>query len=91
MKMQIIPRGQAVPHSTMEADISGEVFLSKVFEGVIITTEENQRFGVCQRDSGLEVNCPDGAMVEIKFDEAGEVYVVSHTASRPRWAGEKDD
>lgn len=87
MKMKVIAWGQAVPRSTMEADISGDVIFSEVFNGLSIVTEEDQRFGICQRGSGIEIVCPDGAMIEIKINEEGETYVVSHTCNRPKWPG----
>lgn len=65
-------------HPVFSADIAGDVTLSKVFNGVGILTEDEHLFGVSQRDSGLEVVCPDGAMIEIKINEQGKPFVVAH-------------
>jgi len=76
MRIKINPPGKHF--STVDADITGDVTLSEVFNGVGIFTEDKHLFGVAQRDTGLEVKCPDGAMVEIKVDEQGNTFVVAH-------------
>ena len=54
----------------------GTVHLSNVFSGVGIETLDDGVFGVCQRDSGLEITCPDGTLVGVKLDsETGEVVI----------------
>lgn len=60
----------------------GKVVLTKVFNGVEILTEDNHRFGIAQRDTGLEIICPDGAMVEVKIDDNGNTFVAAHGIER---------
>jgi len=57
------------PVATLE--VSGPAELSSVFSPVTIVTEEGKRFHVCQRDSGIEVKCPDGALVAIYLNADG--------------------
>jgi hypothetical protein len=54
---------------------SGQVVLSKVFNPVGIRTEDDGVFYVCQRDSGLEIKCPNGALIGVKMTEGGRVLV----------------
>lgn len=42
-----------------------DVTLSKVFNGVLIRTEEGDEFGVALRDTGLEIKCPDGTVIGV--------------------------
>ena len=53
----------------------GTVHLSNVFNGVGIETLDDGVFGVCQRDSGLEIQCPDGTLVGVKLDTEGKVVI----------------
>ena len=50
----------------IEVDSSGEVTLSEVFNGVGMRTVEGVVYGICQRDSGLEITSPDGTLVGVK-------------------------
>lgn len=56
--------------------VDGPVTLSKVFSGVGIRTEDGLCFGIAQRDTGLEIRCPDGALIGIKVSlPSGETYI----------------
>ncbi len=50
-----------------------EVTLSEVFNGVGIRTVEGKLFGIAQRDNGLEIKCPHGELIGLKYDQAGLV------------------
>ena len=76
MKIKITSPGK--PYPLFSADIAGDVTLSEVFNGIGILTEDKHLFGIAQRDTGLEIVCPDGAMVEIKINEQGKPFVVAH-------------
>ncbi len=71
MKIEVKSLGEH-PYTTLEAEISGKVTLSKVFSGIGIRTEGGALFGIAQRDSGLEITCPDGTHVGVKIYEGGE-------------------
>jgi len=53
----------------------GTVHLSNVFSGVEIETLDDGSYGICQRDSGLEIQCPDGTLVGVKVDTEGKVVI----------------
>jgi hypothetical protein len=96
MKLKIVAPGEPCNRNTVEAEIAGTVTLSEVFAGISIVTEDDgatgsQRFGIVQRDSGLEIYCPDGAMLEIGITDSGETCVKAYTASCPKWAGQPED
>ena len=42
------------------------VRITQAFSAVMIETEDGALYGVALRDSGLEIVCPDGALVGIK-------------------------
>lgn len=65
MKLEINERGNGAK-PIFEAKVSGEVILSEVYSGFGIRTTEGVVYSVCLRDSGLEIICPDGALVGVK-------------------------
>jgi len=76
MRIKVNTLGES--HTILDAEILGDTTLSKVFNGIEILTEDNHKFGIAQRDTGIEVKCPDGAMIEIKIDEEGDTFVAAH-------------
>jgi hypothetical protein len=61
------------PHKILEAKLGiANVTLSEVFSGISIKTEDGAEYGVALRDSGLEIVCPDGALVGVKRYEGSQ-------------------
>ena len=50
-----------------QVSAAGHVELREVFTGVGIVTAAGRQFGIAQRDSGLEITCPDGTLIGVKL------------------------
>jgi len=65
----------------IDVDADFKIILSEIFSGIGIKTTEGVTYGVCLRDSGLEIICPDGTFVSVKRNnyepepQGGETYV----------------
>jgi hypothetical protein len=68
MKVTVKPiHASPVESPTVSYEGLLEVTLSKIFNGVKIVTEDGAEFGVCLRDTGLEIKCPGGELVGVKL------------------------
>lgn len=55
-----------------------EVRIREVYQGLAIVTDDGAEFGICLRDTGLEIRAPDGTVVVVgvKYtDTDGDVFV----------------
>jgi len=60
----------------MKVEVNGaSITLSELFCEIEIKTEDGHRFGISQRDTGLEIMCPDGTLVGVKVGEDGKTFV----------------
>lgn len=41
---------------TISINENGDLQLEKVYSGVVLVTEDKERFGICMRDTGFEFN-----------------------------------
>lgn len=63
-------------HDSLVGELVGvSAELTEVFCGIFIHTEDGHRFGIAQRDFGLEIICPDRAVINVQVDEHGKTFV----------------
>jgi hypothetical protein len=78
--------GTQVKH--FECEVRGDIHVTEIFNALVIKTEDGHQFGLCQRDSGLEIHCPDGTLVGIKICDRDEM-LARESAAGPSFLDKK--